>query len=314
MIECEPAGTGISVVIPTRNRAARLRQALQSVRLQTLAPLEIIVVDDASDDATPQVLRELAAPDLKVNRNTERRGASHARNLGLAAARGGLLGLLDDDDRWRPDKLAMQSAALLQAPATVGMVCCAYDVIAEPGERVHKSWHPPDQPMDVPYFLRTTGFMTSVPLLRRACFEQVGGFDEALAGGQDLDMWIRIAERFAVIALPAVLAEHRIHGRQITTDLPAKAHAAAAILNKYRARLSEYPDLLRKRLERTALLLCAAGSPQAGRELLMEALELAPDRTSLRNHLEHSRRDPAGHAAALISTTFPSMDGIRLFY
>ena len=314
MLERDPAATGISVVIPTRNRAARLGRALQSVRAQTLAPLEIIVVDDASEDATPKVLRELAAPDLEVIRNTEQRGASHARNLGLAAARGDLIAFLDDDDRWRPDKLALQSAALLQAPASVGMVCCAYDVIAEPGEQVHKTWQPPDQPLDVPYFLRTTGFMTSVPLLRRACFEQVGGFDEALAGGQDLDMWIRIAERFAVIAVPAVLVEHRLHGQQITTDLPAKARAAAAILTKYRARLSEYPDLLRRRLERTALLLCAAGSPQAGRELLMEALDLAPDRTSLRDHLEHSRRDPAGHAAALIAEAFPSVAGIRLFY
>jgi glycosyltransferase involved in cell wall biosynthesis len=312
----------ISVVIPTRNRAERLRSAIDSVRCQTRSPLEIIVVDDGSEDETADLLRqmaapnlrEMAAPTLRVIRNEQQRGAGHARNLGVSAAQGNLLAFLDDDDRWRPNKLATQAAALNAAGPRVGMVCCAYDVIAEPSGRRFKTWHPPDRPMDLAYFLRTTGFMTTVPMLRRVCFEQVGGFDEGLEGGQDLDLWIRIAEQFEVIAVPDVLAEHRIHGRQITTDLPAKARASAGILRKHRQRLAAKPDLLQRHLTRAALLHCAAGQAGVGQRYLAEALALAPDRQELRDHLDHSRNDPAGHAVWLRTHAFPSVEGIRLFY
>jgi len=314
MAEHHAANGDIAVIIPTRNRAKRLRDAIDSVRRQTRPPTEIIVIDDDSGDDTPDLLRELAAPDLRVIRNREQRGASHARNLGIAAARAPLLAFLDDDDRWRPEKLALQSAALENAPPGVGMVCCGYEVIAEPTGGVFKTWRPPDQPMDQRYFLRTTGFMTTVPLLRAACLERVGGFDEALQGGQDLDMWIRIAEHFEVIAVPDVLAEHRIHGMQITTDLPAKARASSDILRKHRVRLSAYPDLLRRHLERAGLLHCACGNTAVGQSFLEEALALEPTREHLTSHLERSRQDPAAHAAELIATAFPDVEGIRLFY
>jgi hypothetical protein len=168
--------------------------------------------------------------------------------------------------------------------------------------------------MDLPYFLRTTGFMTTVPLVRRGCFERVGGFDEALSGGQDLDMWIRIAEHFEVASVPDVLAEHRIHGRQITADLPAKARAGTAILNKHRERLAAHPRLLARHLRRAAFLHCAAGNPDTGRDYLRQAIALAPDPEPLREHLDWSLRDPEGHALALIEREFPNIDGIRLYY
>lgn len=304
----------VSVIIPTRNRAGYLCRAIDSVRRQTLAALEIIVVDDASDDDTPVALATLAGPDLHVIRTERRQGASHARNLGIAAARGSLLGFLDDDDRWLPEKLAVQVPALAAASASVGLVCCAYHVVSASSGRVARTWRPPTQPMDLRYFLRTTGFMTTVPLLRRACLDAVGGFDAALEGGQDLDLWIRVAERFIVMAVPDVLAEHHIHGRQITSDLPAKARAAAAILRKHREQLSAHPDLLRRHLERTGLLLCAAGNAEAGRLCLAEALELAPHRDELRTHIERSHQDATGHAGELIASVFPTVDGIRLFY
>lgn len=310
----DSATQAVSVIVPTRNRAGYLRRAIESVRHQTLAALEIIVVDDASDDDTQATLAMLAGSDLRVIRTDRRQGASHARNLGIAAAHGSLLGFLDDDDLWLPEKLAVQVPALAAAPAEVGLVCCAYQVVSESSGRVARTWRPPARPMDLPYFLRTTGFMTTVPLLRRACLDAVGGFDEALEGGQDRDLWIRITEHFTVMVVPDVLAEHRIHGQQITSDLPAKARAGAAILRKHRARLIAHPDLLGRHLERTGLLQCAVGNAEAGRACLAEALELAPHRDELRAHIERSHRDPARHAAELIASAFPSVEGIRLFY
>jgi len=304
----------ISVVIPTRNRADRLRQAIDSARRQTLSPLEIIVVDDASSDETPHLLASIDDTRLRVIRVERQRGASHARNQGIGAARGSLLALLDDDDRWLPEKLSIQSAALAAAPEQVGLICCAYHVVSDRGGRVVKTWQPPDKVMDVRYFLRTTGFMTTVPLIRASCLAAVGGFDEHLAGGQDLDLWIRIAERFQVAAVPEVLAEHRIHGDQITTNLPLKARASAQILRKHRERLAAYPELLARHLERAALLHCAAGDSDTGRAYLAEVIALTPAPDAPRAHLAHSLRDPAAHAALLRAHGFRRVDGMTLFY
>lgn len=305
---------GISVIIPTRNRADRLKYAIDSVHRQTLAPLEIIVVDDASTDQTPALVAGIDDGRLRMIRCERQRGASHARNRGITVARGGMLAFLDDDDRWLPDKLSVQYAALKAAPEPIGLVCSAYHVVSDRSGQVVRTWHPPDTPMNVRYFLRTTGFMTTVPLLRRTCFAQVGGFDEELAGGQDLDMWIRIAERFQITAVPAVLAEHHVHGEQITTDLPAKARSSAQILGKHRKRFGEYPELLRRYLERAALLHCAAGDSETGRAYLTEAIALEPERDAPRAHLQQSLRDPVAHAAELLANGFRRVDGIPVFY
>lgn len=315
----EPPGIqSVSVIVPTRNRSARLRKALESVLCQSIRPMEIIVVDDASTDDTQEMLAHLCATsdftDLRAVRNDLQRGASYARNVGIAAARGSMLAFLDDDDRWLPDKLVHQTTRLSAAADRVGLVCCAYRVVSERTDRTVRTWHPPAAPMDVAYFLRTTGFMTTIPLIRRICFEEVGGFDEALAGSQDLDMWIRIAERYEVVAVSQVLAEHRIHGDQITADLPTKAKASAQILRKHRQRYESHPDLLRRHLERAALLNCAVGELDVGRGFLREAIALAPERDSLRDHLRRSLHNPADHAAELLVQAFRDVDGVKLYY
>lgn len=102
----------VSVVIPAYNSAATIADAVSSVRAQTVKPLEIIVVDDASRDGTAACLDELHAPDLRVIRRSVNGGGSAARNLGMEAARGDWIAFLDADDLWLPDKLERQLAAL----------------------------------------------------------------------------------------------------------------------------------------------------------------------------------------------------------
>ncbi|MDZ4150052.1 glycosyltransferase family 2 protein, partial [Methylicorpusculum sp.] len=104
----------ISVVIPTYNRCDFLRRALLSVVAQTLQPTEIIVVDDGSSDSTAVMIRD-EFPEIKYYRQ-ENYGVSSARNLGIQHAIGDWIALLDSDDEWLPEKLAMQTAALFTAP------------------------------------------------------------------------------------------------------------------------------------------------------------------------------------------------------
>lgn len=102
--------TGVSVVVPTYNRADLLRLTLRSILTQTLAPLEIIVVDDGSTDNTADVCAEFAGSIRYIRQTNQRLPA--ARNAGIRAAQGDWIALCDSDDLWRPHKLEIQRAAL----------------------------------------------------------------------------------------------------------------------------------------------------------------------------------------------------------
>lgn len=97
----------VSVIIPAYNARAVIGRALSSVRLQTFGELEVLVVDDASGDGTPELVEQECAGDARLHliRLEQNRGPAHARNVGLAAARGTWIALIDADDAWRPDRL-----------------------------------------------------------------------------------------------------------------------------------------------------------------------------------------------------------------
>src|SRR5579863_5806919 len=103
----------VSVIIPTYNRRAMVREAVSSVLAQRDANFELIVVDDGSSDGTSEMLADLK--DVKVAR-TEHRGPAAARNRGVEVARAPLIAFLDSDDLWAPDKLRRQLAFMREFP------------------------------------------------------------------------------------------------------------------------------------------------------------------------------------------------------
>ena len=104
----------ISVIIPAYNAGDFLSTAVQSVLNQSHRNLELLIIDDASTDATGQLAQVFAAQDARVryHRNPSNTGVARSRNLGVSLARFDWIAFLDSDDRWRPDKLALQAAYL----------------------------------------------------------------------------------------------------------------------------------------------------------------------------------------------------------
>src|SRR2546427_7128355 len=98
----------VTVVIPTRNRSRLLPVAVASALGQEDVEVEVVVVDDASTDETPDLIADLADERVRVLRLSTRHGVARARNIGIAEARGGWLAFLDDDDIWGPRKLRWQ--------------------------------------------------------------------------------------------------------------------------------------------------------------------------------------------------------------
>jgi len=116
----------VSAIITTRNRCSFLPRAVDSVLAQTFKDFELIVVDDASTDATGNVISGYGGL-CRAVRIDSSRGANHARNRGLSVARGRLGPYLDDDDRWPPRKLERQVAALEEVP-DAALVGCRFQM------------------------------------------------------------------------------------------------------------------------------------------------------------------------------------------
>lgn len=194
----------VSCLVPVYNGARFLAEAIHSILSQDWRPIEVIVVDDGSTDATPEILAGFG-DQITVIRQ-ENAGPVVARNRAIAAAAGEFLAFLDGDDLWAPKKLSRQVARLLAEPALgfcVAQVQNFWEAeVADEGERLGQSTRA--QPI--------VGYVTGTLVVRRAVAGQVGPFDVALAHGDSAD-WFMRAEQLGVkgVCLDEVLLHRRLH-------------------------------------------------------------------------------------------------------
>jgi glycosyltransferase involved in cell wall biosynthesis len=191
----------VSVVVPVFNGERHLAAALESALGQTYEPLEVIVVDDGSTDGTGDLARRY--PVRYVRQDNQGTGA--ARNTGLAEARGSLVGHLDADDLWEPDKTRLQVAALAADPeldAVSGHVLEFHS--PDLPEAARRRLRPPRGPMP--------GQVIQAMTIRREAHARVGLFETHWTIGQDMSWFMRAREagfRFSV--LPDLVLRRRLH-------------------------------------------------------------------------------------------------------
>jgi glycosyltransferase involved in cell wall biosynthesis len=186
----------VSVIIPTYNRAALVREAVASVLAQSFREFEVVVVDDGSSDHTVEALAPYAEQ-VRLRRRESRGGVSAARNTGIAAARGEWLAFLDSDDLWLPEKLARQMAYLAEHPER--QICQTEETWVRRGVRVN-------QPLTHRkiggrlFFpsLERCMVSPSAVLLHRRLIELHGGFDEDLPAAEDYELWLRLSWRYEI--------------------------------------------------------------------------------------------------------------------
>lgn len=239
----------VSVIIPACNAAAFIADTLASALAQTYRSLEVVVVDDGSTDATADVVAAVAARDSRVCLlRQQNRGVAAARNLGIERCRGTLIAPLDADDLWHPDKIARQVAAMDRGGPSVGMVYAWSSLIDEKNRVVVPAGHIAHHEGDVFPFLVIHNFVgnASVPLLRRDHVREVGGYDPGLRarggeGCEDLMLYLRIAERYDVALVPALLVGYRINASNMSNSLPQMQRGHDLVLESVRARHPELP-------------------------------------------------------------------------
>jgi len=199
----------ISVVIPAFQAAATLAETLHSIGAQTRQPDEVIVVDDGSTDGTADIART-AMPSARVITQANA-GAAAATNVGVAAARGDLLAMLDADDLWMPGKLAAQEAALREAPHLAG-IGGGMESFACP------SLSPAMAARMVPQGGAVPCLLAGAVLLRRAVHDTIGPYDEALRVGYTID-WMHRARLAGALfdVLPEVVLRRRIRAGSLSS-------------------------------------------------------------------------------------------------
>ncbi len=210
---------GISVVVPTFNDVGRIRDALSSIVGQTLAPAEIVVSDDGSEDDTEQVVREFAdrrggAVDIRYLRLPSRSGVVAARNHGIEAARYNWIATCDSDDVWAPTKLARQTAAWREWTGTRRIALLGTHGFNVNDEKRVLSRATMGPTTEEQYeALRAKGrvmyVIHSSALYCREDWLAIGGYTTEYGWADDYDFFCKMAERGVVVNLPEPLVYYR---------------------------------------------------------------------------------------------------------
>ena len=212
----------VSVIIPAYNAEKFIGETLNSALSQTYSNIEILVVDDGSQDRTSEVVKAFVQKDERVILLQQANaGVAAARNLAIQKSRGEYIAPLDADDIWYPQKLEKQMQCFLGADESVGLVYAWSASIDEEGKIFWRSKTVNlDQINYVEGYVFTalvySNFISnaSVPLIRRACLERVGGYNCQLKaqnaqGCEDWDLSLRIAELYQFRVVPEFLIGYR---------------------------------------------------------------------------------------------------------
>lgn len=252
--------TKVSVILPTFNRAHTLARALDSVVAQSLSAHEMIVVDDGSDDQTPELIENWRAKAAFkgnfVYLKTENRGVSLARNLGAERAEGEWLAFLDSDDEWLPRKLEWQSQLMPLYPLIHGE-----EIWIRNGERVNalKKY----QKSGGRVFSRCVDVCCISPstvLVKKDLFNRLGGFRPDFPVCEDYELWLRIAARFDVgFVSEPVLKKYGGHEDQLSRRFKAmdfyRARALVPFLENLEISAAERRHVVRTLIEKCDILI-----------------------------------------------------------
>lgn len=223
----------VSVVIPVYNAERFIERTLQSVLNQTYRNTEVLVVNDGSCDRTPEIVQTIAQQDPRVRLLSQANsGVAAARNLAIQSAQGEFIAPIDADDIWYPTNLEKQVRCLTKCGLSTGFVY-SWSVEIDEKDELSGGFHVATYRDNVYLRLLHHNFLghASATLIRRDCFETLGGYDcglrqQGAQGCEDWDLYLRIAERYAVNVVPEFLVGYRqsTDSMSCSSDLMAQSH------------------------------------------------------------------------------------------
>jgi glycosyltransferase involved in cell wall biosynthesis len=239
----------VSVVIACYNGETYLAEALDSVLAQTHQPLEIVAVDDASTDATPDILARYEAKHpgrVVVSCQETNTGPCRARRVAFERARGEFVCWLDQDDLWEPTKVSEQ-LDIMSAHPEVGLVYTYFDAFdSATGESIpwQDAHHDIEGDILAPLFIRGCFIGSITTMVRRAAMEGRGLRirDRDFSFGDDYYLWMALALDWRAARVPRVLAHYRRHARNESSRLEREHDVNLWRIALLREFLDEFPD------------------------------------------------------------------------
>lgn len=219
----------VTMIVLCYNQARFAVETLESVKAQTYENTELVIVDDCStDDSVAVIDRWLQENGVQCNfiHHQKNQGICKSLNEALRLATGKYISMIASDDIWLPDKIERQVAIMESQPESFGVLYSDAYQIDENSEPLHATFIgslgniaqvPQGQILDA--LLRQNFIPGPTALIRRACYEKVGGYDENLPW-EDWDMWMRIARHYSFLYSTAPSVKYRIHPQSLTRSDP----------------------------------------------------------------------------------------------
>ena len=236
----------VSVVMSVYNGERLLRQAVESILNQTFPDFEFIVVDDGSTDGTAEILSGYAKADPRLCVVTqENRGLIRSLNRAIGMARGEYIARMDADDISMPERLAVQVHWLDTHPQ-IAVLGTRYDEIDEDGRVVRRGNRYGGSTLVERALLQgnSSVFSHGSVMLRRTCFERMGGYREQFKHAEDYDLWLRMAEHYELDNVGETLYQHRLRLDSVSFEnFLQQQRGAAFALECARRRRCGLPEL-----------------------------------------------------------------------
>ena len=234
----------VSIIIPTYQRPTTLTRAINSVLQQTYSDVEVIVVDDNNPESaarreTEQVMAAYEKePKVRYLQHPHNMNGSAARNTGAAAARGELIGFLDDDDEFMPQKIASMVTRMQELPTDYAL-CYSRYIVDHYGKKQYTFDESREGDLYFESLCRTFHPQPGSNLLiKKTAFDAIGGFDVSFERSQDLELLTRLLQRYKIAydSTPGLL----VHAHNVS--FPKRLEALDFYTKKFQPFVAALPN------------------------------------------------------------------------
>jgi glycosyltransferase involved in cell wall biosynthesis len=226
----------VSIIIPTYNRPELLRRAIKSALDQTYPNIEVIVVDDHSDNDLEQLQKEF--PTVRFFRNNKNIGGCYSRNRGIEESAGEFINLLDDDDELMSEKIELQVMKFdTSSVANLGFVTAHVDDVRSGKKLIKRNEVKGDIHRQLLAGYAVSGIESL--LIKKDALLEIEGFDNKLQSSQEYDLMIRLSEKYNVDYVDQILSRENRSSDQISLNFDKKISGAIYLFQKYDERYKE---------------------------------------------------------------------------
>ena len=241
----------VSIITPVYNGEEFLNRSIKSVLDQTYQNWELLLIDDGSDDDSVNIIESyLLDKRIRLLKNKSNSGISATRNKGIRNSNGEYIALLDQDDEWFPEKLQKQVQVFNSLDNSFGLVYSNIEVRFDNGKITERKLNiAPKSQIDENLKLILLNNLISSPtvLLKKTVLDDVGLFDESIQwGGDDYDLWIRIAHKYKFGYIDEVLCIRHEHQKNYSADKKRMMDRTIELVEKYVQDFGLDPELKKK--------------------------------------------------------------------